>query len=91
MPEWKPGNRTGHGRLPKWQDRAVRARYSGTCVLFPGGAVVKLGGFVGATLAGYVAWYLVVGFGYMTAFIVSTIASGFGMYYGAKIAKKYAP
>jgi hypothetical protein len=53
--------------------------------------VVKLGGFVGATLAGYVAWYLVVGFGFMTAFIVSTIASGFGMYYGAKIAKRYAP
>lgn len=53
--------------------------------------MVKLGGFVGATLAGYVGWYLVVRFGYMTAFIVSTIASGFGMYYGAKIARRYAP
>lgn len=53
--------------------------------------MVKLGGFIGATVAGYAAWYLVDGFGFMTAFIVSTIASGVGMYYGAKIAKRYAP
>jgi hypothetical protein len=60
--------------------------------LVPKGAVVvKLGAFVGATVAGYVGWYAVARFGLMTEFIVSTIASGFGMYYGAKIAKKYAP
>ena len=53
--------------------------------------MVKLGGLVGATVVGYVAWYAVDGFGFMTAFIVSTIASGFGMYYGVKIARKYSP
>jgi hypothetical protein len=60
-------------------------------ISFTGATVVKLGGFVGATVAGYVGWYLVAGFGFMTAFIVSTIASGFGMYYGVKFARKYAP
>jgi hypothetical protein len=58
---------------------------------FAGADVVKLGGLVGATVVGYAAWYAVEGLGFMTAFIVSTIASGFGMYYGAKIARKYAP
>jgi hypothetical protein len=53
--------------------------------------VVKLGGFVGATVVGYVACFAVDSFGFMTAFIVSTIASGFGMYYGAKLAKRYLP
>jgi hypothetical protein len=59
--------------------------------LSQGDAVVKLGGFVGATVVGYIAWYAVDGFGFMTAFIVSTIASGFGMYYGVKIARRYTP
>lgn len=59
--------------------------------LSQGDAVVKLGGFVGATVVGYIAWYAVDGFGFMTAFIVSTIASGFGMYYGVKIARRYVP
>jgi hypothetical protein len=53
--------------------------------------VVKLGGFIGATIVGYAAWFVFEGFGFMTAFIASTIASGVGMYYGAKIARRYAP
>jgi hypothetical protein len=53
--------------------------------------VVKLAGLVGAMVAGYAAWFATSGLGFMTAFIVSTIASGIGMYYGAKIARKYAP
>jgi hypothetical protein len=55
--------------------------------------VVKLGGFVGGTVVSTLVWYLVeaVGGGFMTAFIVSTIASGFGIYYGVKIARRYAP
>jgi hypothetical protein len=55
--------------------------------------VVKLGGFVGGTAVSTVVWYLVkaLGGGFMSAFIVSTIASGFGIYYGVKIAKRYAP
>jgi hypothetical protein len=50
-----------------------------------------MGGFIGATIVGYAAWYLVAGLGFMTAFIVSTIASGFGMYYGVKLARRYLP
>lgn len=55
--------------------------------------MVKLGGFVGGTVVSTAVWYLVeaLGGGFMSAFIVSTIASGFGIYYGVKIAKRYAP
>jgi hypothetical protein len=55
--------------------------------------VVKLGGFVGGTVVSTVVWYLVeaIGGGFMSAFIVSTIAGGFGAYYGVKFAKRYAP
>jgi hypothetical protein len=64
------------------------------CISFCRGAVVvKLGGFVGGTVVSTVVWYLVeaVGGGFMSAFLVSTIAGGFGIYYGVKIAKRYAP
>jgi hypothetical protein len=55
--------------------------------------VKKLGAFVGGTVVSTVVWYLVefLGGGFMSAFIISTIASGFGIYYGVKIAKRYAP
>ena len=55
--------------------------------------MVKLGGFVGGTVVSTIVWYLVeaMGGGFMTAFFVSTIAGGFGMYYGVKIARRYAP
>ncbi len=53
--------------------------------------MVKFSGFLGATVVGYVAWWAVDDYGFMTAFIVSTIASGFGLYYGVKLAKKYLP
>ncbi len=49
----------------------------------------KIGAFAGATVAGYAGWYLGALAGTMTAFFVSTIASGIGMYYGVKFMKKY--
>jgi len=49
----------------------------------------KLCGFVGATVAGYAGWYLVASFGFFTAFIVSTITSGIGLYYGVKYARDH--
>lgn len=51
----------------------------------------KLFGFIGATAASYVGWWLggVVGGEFMTQFILSTIAAGFGLYYGVKLAKRY--
>ncbi len=41
-----------------------------------------LGAFVGST----VGWYAAVKLGFMTAFFVSTIAGGVGLYYGVKAA-----
>ncbi len=60
----------------------------------PKGAVLslrKIGGFVGGTLTSIVVGYLVTALGgsFFTAFIVSTIAYGPGIYYGVKIAKRY--
>lgn len=65
----------------------------GAHLLTQGAVVVKLGGFVGGTVVSTLVWYLVeaMGGGFMIAFIVSTIASGFGIYYGVKIARRYAP
>jgi hypothetical protein len=42
--------------------------------------------FVGATLAGALGWWLGAFIGPMSAYLVSTIASGFGFYYGRKLA-----
>ena len=53
--------------------------------------MVKFAGFLGATVVGYVGWWAFEDYGFMTAFITSTIASGFGMYYGVKLARKYLP
>lgn len=44
----------------------------------------KLFGFLGMTLGNAVGWYATYKIGFMTAFIVSTIAGGFGLYYGVK-------
>lgn len=51
----------------------------------------KIGGFVGGTLTSIIVGYLVTALGgsFFTAFIVSTIAYGPGIYYGVKIAKRY--
>ena len=51
----------------------------------------KLFGFIGGTAASYVGWYLaslIPGAGFMTEFIVSTIAWGFGAYYSVKWARQ---
>ena len=51
----------------------------------------KLFALIGATATSYIGWYLgeLVGGGFMTCFILSTIAGGFGLYYGAKFARRY--
>ena len=52
--------------------------------------MTKLFGFIGGTVASYIGWYLgeLVGGGFMTQFILSTIAGGFGLYYGVKYARQ---
>ena len=48
----------------------------------------KLCIFAGMTLVGYVAGYLVSGFGMMTEIIVSGIGSMVGVYLGWKLARR---
>ena len=49
----------------------------------------KLFIFLGATVASSVGWWVGAFVGTMTAFMVSTIFTGFGMYYGRRIARHY--
>ena len=43
----------------------------------------------GATVGSYIGWWLGARFGIMTAFMVSMVATGFGMYVGARAAHNY--
>jgi hypothetical protein len=52
--------------------------------------MVKLLGFVGATIGGYAGWWVGAKIGLMTAFLVSVVGTGVGMYYGAKFARDRA-
>ena len=72
----------------------MAARYSVSAQLVSQGAALslrKVGGFVGGTVTSVVVGYIVTALGgsFFTAFIVSTIAYGPGIYYGVKIAKRY--
>lgn len=49
----------------------------------------KLFGSMGAFLGSSIGWYAAAKFGFMTAFFVSTIAGGVGLYYGAKLASQW--
>lgn len=51
--------------------------------------MAKLLAWVGATVLGAVGWWLGARAGFFTAFIVSTIASGFGYYFGRRISDRY--
>jgi hypothetical protein len=48
--------------------------------------VSKLLTFVGATVGGAIGWWLGARVGTMTAFMVSTLGSGVGVYAGRRIA-----
>lgn len=50
----------------------------------------KLFGFVGTTIGSYAGWILGAHLGgTMTAFIVSMIGTGFGLYAGIRLARNY--
>ena len=53
--------------------------------------IVKILMMAGATLGGLIGWWIGAPFGVMTAFIVSTVLSGFGMYFARKWALVYWP
>lgn len=50
-------------------------------------AMTKLLSFVGATVGGYAGWALGALIGPFSAFMVSMIGTGVGMYYGRRIAR----
>jgi hypothetical protein len=49
----------------------------------------KLVAFIGSTIGGYAGWALGATVGLTTAFMVSMVGTGIGIYYGRLIAKNY--
>jgi uncharacterized protein YcfJ len=49
--------------------------------------MIKLMGFLGATIGGYAGWALGARFGTMTAFMVSMVGTGLGIYVGRRVAR----
>ena len=47
----------------------------------------KLLGTVGMFVGSTIGWFAAAKIGFMTAFIVSTVAGGVGAYYGVKLSK----
>jgi hypothetical protein len=45
--------------------------------------------FVAATVGGSIGWWIGAFVGVFTAFVVSCIGTGFGMYYGQKAVRRY--
>ena len=45
--------------------------------------------FITATVTGAIGWWIGDTVGIMTAFIVSTVFSGVGIYYGRKLAQRF--
>jgi hypothetical protein len=46
----------------------------------------KLFSFLGATIGGYAGWFLGARIGFMTAFMLSIVGTGVGIYYGRRLA-----
>jgi len=51
----------------------------------------KLVFFIGATAGGLLGWYAAERFGFMTAFIVSMVGTGVGIYVARRWASNYLP
>jgi hypothetical protein len=49
----------------------------------------KLFSFIGAIIGSYAGWFLGARVGFTTAFMLSMVGTGIGMYYGRRIAKDY--
>jgi hypothetical protein len=49
----------------------------------------KLFSFLGATIGSYAGWFLGAKFGFVTAFVLSMVGTGIGIYYGRLIARNY--
>jgi predicted esterase YcpF (UPF0227 family) len=49
----------------------------------------KMLAFIGSTIGGYIGWWLGNYFGFMTAFILSMVGTGLGMYWAYRAAANY--
>ncbi|HKH82494.1 MAG TPA: hypothetical protein VKA25_02290 [Gemmatimonadales bacterium] len=49
----------------------------------------KVLGFLGASAVGAAGWWAGERVGFMTAFLLSTVGSGIGLYYGRRLAREY--
>jgi hypothetical protein len=49
----------------------------------------KLFSFIGATVGSYAGWAIGARVGFTTAFIVSMVGTGLGIYYGRRLARYY--
>jgi hypothetical protein len=49
----------------------------------------KLFSFIGATVGSYAGWAIGARVGFTTAFMVSMVGTGLGIYYGRRLAKYY--
>ena len=49
----------------------------------------KLFSFIGATIGSYAGWALGATGGFTTAFIISMVGTGIGIYFGRRLAKNY--
>jgi hypothetical protein len=51
--------------------------------------MMKLYSFIGATIGSYAGWALGAPMGFFTAFMVSFVGMGFGVYAGRRVARYY--
>lgn len=49
----------------------------------------KLTNFIGATIGGSIGWWAGERVGFMTAFILSMVGTGVGIYFGRQVAAHY--
>jgi hypothetical protein len=52
--------------------------------------MAKLFAFLGMTIGGWIGWWLGERVGFTTAFILSMVGTGFGMYWGHRLAREYS-
>ena len=56
-----------------------------------GQTMTRLLGLIGATIGSAIGWWLGARVGLMTAFLISTLGTGFGLYYGTRLARHWLP
>ncbi|HET9985941.1 MAG TPA: hypothetical protein VFQ38_20245 [Longimicrobiales bacterium] len=52
--------------------------------------MVKMLGYIGATAGGWIGWYAGAAGGMFTAFVLSMVGTGVGMYMGRRVAQRYS-